>query len=241
MFPNSTELQIYRKHPIVWYNNQMGIRYLCISCITYITSWYCIRSQWASPLILNVVFLTLTTIYTRTTCLTQSPSTDLQPAYRGSPCTYKVCLATIVYIQKYAWRRSFTYRSLLGDDRRTVTMPTNTFPHTRKIRHDWQLKTYHVHDQPIPRRKRDGMVPLALPPYFARLRGVGVKYLRIRRDILNARKVWENKFTAVGNLATVIPTITIGTFPLLVDFHRILLTHALGLSADQFCYARKSP
>ena len=30
-------------------------------------------------------------------------------------------------------------------------------------------------------------------------------------------------------------------FPLLVDFHRMLQTHALALSADHFFYARQSP
>ena len=55
------------------------------------------------------------------------PPNHLQPVYRGSTCIYK---------------------GLLSDDRSTVTMSTDTFPYTRKIRQrarGWQ--TYQVHYQ----------------------------------------------------------------------------------------------
>ena len=143
-----------------------------------------------SPFALNVIFLTPITIYRRTTCLNQSSYVydDYHrltcSLYTGDqPVLTKVCLATIV------GRCRPTY---------FLTQPNKTT--------NLRLTFYHVHYQPwyqlIPRHKRDGVVRSAST--VCQAGGAG--------DIPNTRKARANKFTAVGNLATVIPTITIRTF-----------------------------
>ena len=106
-----------------------------------------------------------------------------------------------------------TYKGLLSDNRSTSTMSTETFTCTRKIGQrtiNRGFQTFQVHYQLwvqlISPHKRDGTVGSFLQ--FARLICGSCQCLLTDRNILDALKVGANKFTAMGNLTEVIPTIT---------------------------------
>ena len=111
------------------------------------------------------------------------------------------------------YKGSAWIKDLLSDDRLIGTMSTDTFPYKNKT------TNHRLTNLPIPLstlvpnswHKRDGTVGSASTVYYRLGRG-SCQCLWIRSNILNARRVWANEFTAVGNLVTVIPTITILTF-----------------------------
>ena len=105
------------RYNLVYDSDQMGIRYLCILHISNLVRWYYIRSSWASPFALNVIFLPLIIIYRNTTCLSQNDCHERVADcidYRGSVCICKNLLD--------------------NDDRRRSMMSSGIFPHTRQIR-----------------------------------------------------------------------------------------------------------
>ena len=95
---------------LVYDNDQMGIRHLCILYISNLASWYYIRSSWASPFALNVIFLPLTTIYRNTTCLTQNDYHQRTcRLHTGDQSVYaKVCCLTTTIVE-HRWCQVFPY------------------------------------------------------------------------------------------------------------------------------------